>query len=54
MNKEALERALNAEIDDHLGYDKHEVSSTSNSHNGTTRKPFALKMASSNSIHLHG
>jgi hypothetical protein len=52
MSKEALELALNAEIDNHLGYNKHEVSSTSNSRNGATRNPFALKMASSNSIHL--
>lgn len=29
---------MNAELDDHLGYAKHEVSDTSNSRNGTTRK----------------
>mgnify|MGYP000243960440 FL=1 len=38
LTKVTVERALNAELDDHLGYDKHEVSSTSNSRNGTTSK----------------
>ena len=38
LTKVTVERALNAELDDHLGYDKHEVSRTSNSRNGTTSK----------------
>ncbi len=38
LTKVTVERALNAELDDHLGYDKHEVSSTSNSRNGSTSK----------------
>jgi len=38
LTKVAVERALNAEFDDHFGYDKHEVSRTSNSRNGTTSK----------------
>ncbi len=38
LTKVTVERALNAELDDHLGYDKNEVSSTSNSRNGTTSK----------------
>jgi transposase-like protein len=38
LTKVTVERALNAELDDHLGYDKHQVSSTSNSRNGTTSK----------------
>jgi transposase-like protein len=38
LTKVTVERALNVELDDHLGYDKHEVSRTSNSRNGTTSK----------------
>jgi transposase-like protein len=38
LTKVTVERVLNAELDDHLGYDKHEVSRTSNSRNGTTSK----------------
>mgnify|MGYP000489404062 FL=1 len=38
LTKVTVERALNAELDDHLSYDKHEVSRTSNSRNGTTSK----------------
>lgn len=38
LTKVTVERALNAELDHHLGYDKHEVSNTSNSRNGTTSK----------------
>ena len=32
------EKDLNAELDDHLGYDKHAKSSPPNSRNGTTPK----------------
>jgi transposase-like protein len=38
LTKITVETALNAELDDHLGYAKHEASGTSNSRNGTTRK----------------
>lgn len=38
LTKVTVETALNAELDDHLGYDKHAKSSTSNSRNGTTPK----------------
>jgi transposase-like protein len=38
LTKVTVEAALNAELDDHLGYDKHEQSSSSNSRNGVTRK----------------
>lgn len=38
LTKVTVERALNAELDDHLGYSKHEPSSNSNSRNGTTSK----------------
>ena len=36
--KITIEVALNAELDDHLGYDKHEVSDSDNSRNGYTSK----------------
>ncbi len=38
LSKITIEAALNAELDDHLGYDKHEVSDASNSRNGYTSK----------------
>jgi putative transposase len=38
LTKVTVEAALNAELDDHLGYDKHEQSSSDNSRNGVTRK----------------
>ena len=38
LTKVAVEAALNAELDDHLGYSKHETSSTENSRNGFTSK----------------
>jgi len=38
LSKITIEAALNAELDDHLGYDKHEVIDASNSHNGYTSK----------------
>jgi len=38
LTKVTIETALNAELDDHLGYDKHEVSAKENSRNGTTNK----------------
>ena len=38
LSKITIEAALNAELDDHLGYDKHEVSDATNSRNGYTSK----------------
>jgi transposase-like protein len=38
MTKITVEAALNAELDDHLGYDKHERSGSENSRNGYTSK----------------
>ena len=38
LTKIAVETALNAELDDHLGFDKHEQSDADNSRNGYTRK----------------
>ena len=38
LTKVAVEAALNAELDDHLGYSKHEASDTDNSRNGFTSK----------------
>ena len=38
LTKVTIEHALNAELDDHLGYEKHVASSNSNKRNGTTSK----------------
>ena len=38
LKKVAVEAALNAELDDHLGYEKHEISDSSNARNGHTSK----------------
>lgn len=38
LKKVTVEAALNAEMDDHLGYEKHEPSDTSNSRNGFSSK----------------
>ena len=38
MSKITIEAALNAELDDHLGYDKHEVTDSGNSRNGYSSK----------------
>jgi len=38
LTKIAVETALNAELDDHLGFDKHELSDADNSRNGYTHK----------------
>ena len=38
LTKITVEAALNAELDDHLGYSKHSKSSTSNSRNGSSTK----------------
>lgn len=38
LTKITIEAALNTELDDHLGYDKHEESDSSNSRNGYSSK----------------
>ena len=38
LTKSLVERALNAGLSDHLGYDKYERGSSSNSRNGTSKK----------------
>ena len=38
LTKVMVEAALSAELDNHLGYRKHEQSSSDNSRNGVTRK----------------
>jgi|TARA_R100001369_G_scaffold38512_1_gene64314 transposase-like protein len=38
LAKVTIETALNTELDDHLGYDKHQPSSSTNSRNGSSRK----------------
>lgn len=38
LTKITIETALNAELDDHLGYDKHEITGSNNSRNGYTSK----------------
>ncbi len=38
LSKVTVEAALNVELDDHLGYDKHQPSEVDNSRNGYTSK----------------
>lgn len=38
LHKRFFEKSLNAELDDHLGYEKHSASGNSNSRNGAMRK----------------
>ncbi|WP_220733227.1 transposase, partial [Shewanella morhuae] len=38
LKKITVEAALNAEMDEHLGYDKHQKSTSTNSRNGKTSK----------------
>jgi len=38
LSKITIEATLNAELDDHLGYDKHDVTDSTNSRNGYTSK----------------
>ena len=38
LTKITVEAALNAELDDHLGFDKHEQSDSDNNRNGETHK----------------
>jgi len=43
LTKISVEAALNAELDEHLGYDKHEKTNVSNSRNGFTSKTLQTK-----------
>jgi transposase-like protein len=43
LTKITVEAALNAELDDHLGYSKHEKADTDNSRNGFSRKTLQTK-----------
>ncbi len=45
LKKVTVETALNAELDDHLGYDKHETSNNTNSRNGYSSKTLISKTA---------
>ena len=38
LTKMTVEAALNAELDEHLGYDKHQPSTADNNRNGYSRK----------------
>jgi len=38
LTKITVEAALNAELDEHLGFDKHEPSASGNTRNGVTHK----------------
>ena len=40
LTKVTVEAALNAELDDHLGYERHEQSDGSNHRNGYSRKMY--------------
>jgi len=46
LTKVTVEAALNTELDDHLGYAKHEKTSTPNNRNGFPQKKLKLKMVS--------
>ncbi len=43
LTKVTVERVLNAELDDHPGYDKHKPSANSNSRNGTFSKTLRIE-----------
>jgi transposase-like protein len=43
LTKIAVEAALNAELDDHLGFDKHEQPESDNNRNGVTHKTLQTK-----------
>ena len=45
LTKGLVERALQAEIKDYLGYDRHQRSTASNARNGTTKKALLQNMA---------
>ena len=52
LTKITVEAALNAELDDHLGYEKHTPSANSNSRNGYSSKTLRTKMANLRLKHL--
>jgi putative transposase len=45
LKKITFEAALNAEVDEHLGYEKHAKSLVKNSHNGMTTKRISQHLA---------
>ncbi len=47
LTKVTVETALNAELDEHLGYQKHQARTSSNSRNGYSGKSLSLMMARS-------
>ncbi len=49
--KITVEAALNAELDDHLGFERHEQSEADNNRNGMPVRLTERKLASSSSIH---
>jgi hypothetical protein len=51
LKKITVEAALNAEMDEHLSYEKHAKSVVKNSRNGRTSKRIKRKMVSSTSTH---
>ncbi len=48
LTKVTVETALNAELDDHLGYDKHSLSDQSNNRNGRSKKTLRTEDGSFN------
>ena len=52
LTKITVEAALNAELDDHLGFDKHEQSDSNNNRNGEPTRPCRLRTASLSWPHL--
>ncbi len=51
LTKITVEAALNAELDDHLGFERHEQSAAANNRNGMPVRLTERKPASSSSIH---
>lgn len=47
IQKRGIEKMLEGELDDHLGYDKHEKTSTSNSRNGYSQKKVRTSLGES-------
>ena len=54
LTKVTVETALNAELDDHLGYDKHQDSSSGNSRNGYSGKTLITEDGSFEDQHSSG
>ena len=51
LTKVTVETALNAELDNHLGYDKHQEKTGSNSRNGRSRKTVKTDVSASKSTY---